>query len=154
MLVSTYQSTWHHNSEQQHSRIHCHENATSVFGDEVQQMLKVIQCFSTQCSCHLQGECVLVGCSWKPLVFLLACLFGCSVNVLQSNQHTFTLKIVTAMFANMLDNLQHLARLVTKNRSHIKMLYLLLISHACYMSCPYHPLNILTVIVSDDKYRL
>jgi hypothetical protein len=29
-------------------------------------MLKVIQRFGELCSCHLQGECVLVGCFWKP----------------------------------------------------------------------------------------
>jgi hypothetical protein len=29
-------------------------------------MLKVIQCFGKHFSCHLQGECVLVGHFWKP----------------------------------------------------------------------------------------
>jgi hypothetical protein len=29
MLVSTYESTWHHNPEQQNRHLHCHENLKS-----------------------------------------------------------------------------------------------------------------------------
>jgi hypothetical protein len=35
--------------------------ATSVCGDELCQMFKVIQCFGKHGNCHLQVECVLVG---------------------------------------------------------------------------------------------
>jgi hypothetical protein len=54
-------------------------------------MLKVIQRFRKHCSCHLQGECVLVGCFWKPLK--------------------------AAVFAETLDNRQHSTRLIPENRS-------------------------------------
>jgi hypothetical protein len=41
---------------------------TSAFGDELQQMLRIIQCFGKHHSCHLQGEYVKVGCFWKPYI--------------------------------------------------------------------------------------
>jgi hypothetical protein len=31
-------------------------------------MLKVTQHFGKHCSYHLQGECVFVGCFWKPCI--------------------------------------------------------------------------------------
>jgi hypothetical protein len=34
---------------------------TSTFGDEPLRMLRIIQRFGKHCSCHLQGECVVVG---------------------------------------------------------------------------------------------
>jgi hypothetical protein len=33
----------------------------SAFADESGRLLKVIQRFRKHCSCHLQGECVVVG---------------------------------------------------------------------------------------------
>jgi hypothetical protein len=36
-------------------------------GDEPSRILKVIQPFGKHCSCHLQGECVLVGCFSEAL---------------------------------------------------------------------------------------
>jgi hypothetical protein len=42
--------------------------ATSVVGDEPRRMLNVIQRFGKHPSCHLQGECLLVGCFWKPYI--------------------------------------------------------------------------------------
>jgi hypothetical protein len=31
-------------------------------------VLRIIQCCGKHCSCHLQGECVVVGCFWKPYI--------------------------------------------------------------------------------------
>jgi hypothetical protein len=31
-------------------------------------MLSIIQRFGKHCSCHLQGECVVVERSWKPYI--------------------------------------------------------------------------------------
>jgi hypothetical protein len=39
---------------------------TSDFGVGPRRMLRIIRRFGTHCSCHLQGECVLVGRFWKP----------------------------------------------------------------------------------------
>jgi hypothetical protein len=36
------------------------------FGVEPHWMLRIVQRFSKHCSCHLQGECVVVGHVWKP----------------------------------------------------------------------------------------
>jgi hypothetical protein len=42
--------------------------ATSAFRDDPHRMLKVIQRFGKQCSCHLQGESVLFWSFWKPFI--------------------------------------------------------------------------------------
>jgi hypothetical protein len=42
--------------------------ATSAFGDEQHRMLRIIQCFSKHCSCHIQVKCIVVRCFWKPCI--------------------------------------------------------------------------------------
>jgi hypothetical protein len=44
------------------------KSATLAFRDEPCQMFRIFQCFGKHCSCHLQGECVLVGHFWKPYI--------------------------------------------------------------------------------------
>jgi hypothetical protein len=39
---------------------------TSAFEDKPHRILRIIQRFGKHCSCHLQGEYVMVGCFWKP----------------------------------------------------------------------------------------
>jgi hypothetical protein len=31
-------------------------------------MSKIIESFGKHCSCHLQGECIKVGCFWEPCI--------------------------------------------------------------------------------------
>jgi hypothetical protein len=98
-------------------------------------MLNVIQRFGEHFSRHLQGECVLVGCFWKPYIEQAvrgewdvtkqiggvgeraSCLLYTRLPK-TPNQYTFTLKMATVMFAETLDNLQHSTRLVPENISH------------------------------------
>jgi hypothetical protein len=44
-----------------------------LLGPEPCQMLKVIQHFGKHCTCHLQGKCVLVRCSWKSYIQQAVC---------------------------------------------------------------------------------
>jgi hypothetical protein len=39
---------------------------TSAFGEEWRRILKIIQHFDRNCSCHLQGECVVAGLPKSP----------------------------------------------------------------------------------------
>jgi hypothetical protein len=41
---------------------------TLAFVDELGRMLKIIRRFGKHCSCHLQGECTVVGRFWKPSI--------------------------------------------------------------------------------------
>jgi hypothetical protein len=106
-------------------------------------MSRIIKHFSKHCSCHLQGECVVVGHFWKPhtgqvvggeldLMVLIGgmeeqdssplfhstslqhqiqlathCL-PCIRLPKVSSHYTFTLKMTVAVFAETLDNFQHL----------------------------------------------
>jgi hypothetical protein len=70
---------------------------TSVFAVEPRRMLSIIQRFGKNCSCHLQGEC-------------------CSLPN-SPNWYTFTLKMVTAMFVQTLDNTKNSTRLNPESRS-------------------------------------
>jgi hypothetical protein len=40
----------------------------SAFGDEPRRMFKIIHCFGKHCSCHPQGESVMVGCFWQSYI--------------------------------------------------------------------------------------
>lgn len=60
-----------------------------AFRDKSCQKLKICQCFSKNYSCHLHSECLL----WS---------FQRHIN--QTSESTSTLKMTTAVFAQMLDN--------------------------------------------------
>jgi hypothetical protein len=76
-------------------------------------MLKVTHRFGKHCSCHLQVECVLVGRFLNPYIGQAV---GGEWDVTgPSNQHIFTLKMATAMFAKT-DNFQHSTRLIPESR--------------------------------------
>jgi hypothetical protein len=36
-------------------------------------MLKIVQNFGKHCSFHRQGECVVIGCFWKPYIGQAVC---------------------------------------------------------------------------------
>jgi hypothetical protein len=40
---------------------------TFAFRDESHQMLRIIY-FGKHCTCHIQGECIVVGRFWKPYI--------------------------------------------------------------------------------------
>jgi hypothetical protein len=48
--------------------LQCKKCTTSAFRDEPCRMLKIIQRFGKHCSCHLQGEYVMVGHFWQPYI--------------------------------------------------------------------------------------
>jgi hypothetical protein len=91
--------------------VHC---ITSAFGVELCRMLRIIQRFDKQCSCHLQGECVVVGHFWKPYIGQEV---GGESLPKMPNHYTFTLKIATTLFAETLDSSQHSTRFNPESRS-------------------------------------
>jgi hypothetical protein len=97
-------------------------------------MLKIIQRFGRHCSCHLQGEYVMVGRFGIPRVHLQldisplfrstnqhhqiqrATYFLPSLWLLKTpNHYVFTLKMAVAMFAETLDNFQHSTLLIPES---------------------------------------
>jgi hypothetical protein len=87
-------------------------------------MLRIIQRFGKHCSCHLQGECVVVGRIWKPYIgagsrWRIGYDGADWWNGRAGYYHTFTPKMATAMFVETLDNYQHSTRLNPESRSYI-----------------------------------
>jgi hypothetical protein len=87
-------------------------------------MLRIVQRFGKHCNCHLQSEYVVAGCFWKPYIGQAVCgeldlmvLIGGAEERDEPNHYTFTLKMVTAMSAETLDNSQHSTRLIPESLS-------------------------------------
>jgi hypothetical protein len=85
-------------------------------------MLRIIHRFGKHCSCHLQGECVVVGRFWKPYIgqevggelHLMVLTGGAE----ERAAITFTLKMATTVFAETLNKSQHSTRLNPESRSY------------------------------------
>jgi hypothetical protein len=81
-------------------------------------MLKISHHFSKHCSCHLQGEYVMVGHFWKPYIGqAVGGKLDLMVLIGEAEEPVFTLKMATVMFAEILDNFQHLMWLISKSQS-------------------------------------
>jgi hypothetical protein len=93
-----------------------------AFKVELHQMLGIIHCCNKHCSHHFQGECIVVGCFWKPYIGQ-AVGDKLDMMVLIGEAEEWAACLVTTRYpedydcsiAKMLDNSQHSVQLSSES---------------------------------------